>query len=323
MPPCTAQVFAPEAPSSSPQQSALSSFDQDTSGFPNARQMYIQESVSFTGAELAARLPSMQAAMRARAEASAAATQQRTAPAAVAGASSSGRSWGTTAARSAAAPRGPSSSVATSSSGSNGGGSSPYVASANPYAAAAAAATATVTSPAAATVATSTVTSLPPVEQMPPATDASTDFGGNSGTSYSNGAGAASMSAEQQPSPSSNGLPLPSTNNLAGLSASEKLQALQQVQAVSRQAIAAANTPSSPYYANAPKTIDVRMYDQLVVAHNKLSKKLGAANAHAQLLEDQLMSVNEDLMAAYELLKQVRSARLHMAMMGLILFNVQ
>ncbi|WIA09028.1 hypothetical protein OEZ85_008442 [Tetradesmus obliquus] len=147
---CVCRVFAPEAPSSSPQQSALSSFDQDTSGFPNARQMYIQES-----------------------------------------------------------------------------------------------------------------------------------------------------------QPSSSGLPLPSTNNLAGLSASEKLQALQQVQAVSRQAIAAANTPSSPYYANAPKTIDVRMYDQLVVAHNKLSKKLGAANAHAQLLEDQLMSVNEDLMAAYELLKQI------------------
>jgi hypothetical protein len=112
------------------------------------------------------------------------------------------------------------------------------------------------------------------------------------------------MSAEEPSSPSSNGLPLPSTNNLSGLSASEKLQALQQVQAVSRQAMAAASSPS-PYYANAPKTIDVRMYDQLVVAHNKLSKKLGASNAHVQLLEDQLSSVNEDLMAAYELLKQV------------------
>jgi hypothetical protein len=114
------------------------------------------------------------------------------------------------------------------------------------------------------------------------------------------------MSVEEPSSPSS-GVPLPSANNLAGLSASEKLQALQQVQAVSRQAIAAANT--SPYYANAPKTIDIRMYDQLVVAHNKLSKKLGATNAHVQLLEDQLMSVNEDLMAAYELLKQVGKGR--------------
>jgi hypothetical protein len=114
------------------------------------------------------------------------------------------------------------------------------------------------------------------------------------------------MSAEE---PSSNGLPLPSTNNLSGLSASEKLQALQQVQAVSRQAMAAVSSPS-PYYANAPKTIDVRMYDQLVVAHNKLSKKLGASNAHVQLLEDQLSSVNEDLMAAYELLKQVGGPQL-------------
>jgi hypothetical protein len=131
------------------------------------------------------------------------------------------------------------------------------------------------------------------------------------------------MSAEQQSSPRSKGLPLPSTNNLAGLSASEKLQALQQVQAVTRQAMAAASTPSSPYYANAPKTIDVRMYDQLVVAHNKLSKKLGAANAHAQLLEDQLMSVNEDLMAAYELLKQVSSPAMHGAVAFVAVWQLQ
>jgi len=63
---------------------------------------------------------------------------------------------------------------------------------------------------------------------------------------------------------------------------------------------------SNPYYANAPKTIDIRMYDQLVVAHNKLSGKLSDANAHVGVLEGQINQCNEDLIAAFELMKQVR-----------------
>lgn len=98
---------------------------------------------------------------------------------------------------------------------------------------------------------------------------------------------------------------LPAPDNLQGLSASEKMQALQQVQQATRQALSK-NPASSPYYANAPKTIDIRMYDQLVVAHNKLSQKLSDANAHVGVLEGQINQCNEDLIAAFELMKQVR-----------------
>eukprot|EP00878_Enallax_costatus_P021184 GHUV01022419.1.p1 GENE.GHUV01022419.1~~GHUV01022419.1.p1 ORF type:complete len:329 (+),score=121.32 GHUV01022419.1:261-1247(+) len=104
---------------------------------------------------------------------------------------------------------------------------------------------------------------------------------------------------------SSNGSSAYSNGTLQGLSASEKLRALQQVQQASRQALQAASSPSSPYYVNAPKTIDIRMYDQLVNAHNKLSKKLGESNAHIEVLQQQVDRCNEDLMAAYELLKQI------------------
>jgi hypothetical protein len=97
---------------------------------------------------------------------------------------------------------------------------------------------------------------------------------------------------------------LPSPDNLQGLSASEKMQALQQVQQATRQALNK-SSGSSPYYANAPKTIDIRMYDQLVVAHNKQSQKLGDANAHIGVLEAQINQCNEDLIAAFELMKQI------------------
>jgi hypothetical protein len=100
---------------------------------------------------------------------------------------------------------------------------------------------------------------------------------------------------------------LPAPDNLQGLSASEKMQALQQVQQASRQALSKAPA-SSPYYANAPKTIDIRMYDQLVVAHNKLSQKLSDGNAHIGVLEAQINQCNEDLIAAFELMKQVRTS---------------
>jgi hypothetical protein len=108
-------------------------------------------------------------------------------------------------------------------------------------------------------------------------------------------------------SSNSSSVSLPFTDNLAGLSASEKLQALQQVQQVSRQAVqqVAANQNSS-YYANAPKTIDIRMYEQLVAAHNKQSKKMGEINAHIDVLEEQINTCNDDLMSAFELLKQVK-----------------
>lgn len=97
---------------------------------------------------------------------------------------------------------------------------------------------------------------------------------------------------------------LPSPDNLQGLSATEKMQALQQVQQVTRQALT--KMPStSPYYQNAPKTIDIRMYDQLVAAHNKQSQKLSEINAHVSVLEAQINTCNEDLIAAFELMKQV------------------
>jgi hypothetical protein len=97
---------------------------------------------------------------------------------------------------------------------------------------------------------------------------------------------------------------VPSPDNLQGLSASEKMQALQQVQQVSRQALTKMPN-SNPYYANAPKTIDIRMYDQLVVAHNRLSQKLSDANSHVGVLEAQINQCNEDLIAAFELMKQI------------------
>jgi hypothetical protein len=103
---------------------------------------------------------------------------------------------------------------------------------------------------------------------------------------------------------------VPPPDNLQGLSASEKMQALQQVQQVSRQALTKMPN-SNPYYANAPKTIDIRMYDQLVVAHNRLSQKLSDANSHVGVLEAQINQCNEDLIAAFELMKQVgREAQL-------------
>jgi hypothetical protein len=119
------------------------------------------------------------------------------------------------------------------------------------------------------------------------------------GTPDSNG------TTDQDSSRMSSSPVLPSPDNLQGLSATEKMQALQQVQQVSRQAVT--KMPSSnPYYASAPKTIDIRMYDQLVVAHNKQSQKLSDANAHVSVLEGQINQCNEDLIAAFELMKQVR-----------------
>jgi hypothetical protein len=85
------------------------------------------------------------------------------------------------------------------------------------------------------------------------------------------------------------------------------MQALQQVQQVSRQALTNSMPASNPYYVNAPKTIDIRMYDQLVGAHNKLSQKLSDANAHVGVLEGQINQCHEDLIAAFELMKQVRA----------------
>ena len=120
-----------------------------------------------------------------------------------------------------------------------------------------------------------------------------------SGSSYS------SMEQDNSSSrPVSAAAVVPSPDNLQGLSASEKMQALQQVQQVSRQAVTKMPN-SNPYYANAPKTIDIRMYDQLVVAHNRQSQKLSDANSHVGVLEAQINQCNEDLIAAFELMKQV------------------
>jgi hypothetical protein len=51
------------------------------------------------------------------------------------------------------------------------------------------------------------------------------------------------------------------------------------------------------------------MYDQLVVAHNKQSQKLSDGNAHVAVLEGQINQCNEDLIAAFELMKQVRAGQ--------------
>lgn len=141
-------------------------------------------------------------------------------------------------------------------------------------------------------------------------------------TTYSNGVAeldlpsesydddSSSSSSISQPSSSSSSsspqqsAQLPSASNMQALSTSEKMQALQQVQHASRQALTRIPN-NNPYYANAPKTIDIRMYDQLVVAHNKLSGKLSDANAHAAVLEEKINSNNEDMIAAFELMKQV------------------
>lgn len=224
-----------------------------TEGESAVRQTYIQESINFTGAELAARLDSMQARLRA----------QR-APATPVPVSTSNR----------AAPPSPARSSASN-----------FPATANPYASSA-------TAPGVAASAVATGTS---VTERPSSTQVASPDSGAVPSSYGSSYSPSTQQAAAAPA-------------MQGLSASDKLKALQQVQQASRQALQQANGPTSPYYVNAPKTIDVRMYDQLVAAHNKLSKRLGEGNAHIEVLQEQVDRCNEDLMAAFELLKQVSTS---------------
>ena len=99
--------------------------------------------------------------------------------------------------------------------------------------------------------------------------------------------------------------PLP--DRVAGLTAAEKLAQLQQVQQLSRKALQT-GTSSSSYYAGAPKTVDIRMYDQLVAAHNRQSLKMAELEAYLVFQEEVINDCNDDLMAAFELLKQVSAA---------------
>lgn len=261
------------------------------------RQTYIQESINFTGAELAARLPSMQAALRAQRGAADAAAAGAAAAAAASTSGRNGTGARPGAARPAARPPavppvppvtrpGPHPAAAAISAAAAAGPvpspAAPF--SSRPYAGASVAAAATAS------------TSAPTMQVA----EVGTSYNGNGTPEQEDTASSSTSSSVQMPvSPA-----MPSPDNLAGLSASEKLQALQQVQQVSRQVLT--KQPfNNPYYANAPKTIDIRMYDQLVVAHNKLSQKLSDANAHVGVLEAQINQCNEDLIAAFELMKQV------------------
>lgn len=266
--------------------------ESSTDAVSATRQTYIQESINFTGAELAARLPSMQAALRA---------QRGAADAAAAGAAAAGAggrpSMGSGPAAARAVSRAPGvppvppvtrpgpqhpAAAAISAAASGPAAAAPLSSgSSRPYAdvstaAVAAAATSSATLEVAEVAAPAYLSAQPEPEPTP-------------------------SSSSQQASPS-----LPSRDNLQGLSVSEKMQALQQVQQVSRQALTSMPA-SNPYYVNAPKTIDIRMYDQLVGAHNKLSQKLSDANAHVGVLEGQINQCHEDLIAAFELMKQVRA----------------
>eukprot|EP00879_Flechtneria_rotunda_P008206 GHRR01008598.1.p1 GENE.GHRR01008598.1~~GHRR01008598.1.p1 ORF type:complete len:428 (+),score=162.07 GHRR01008598.1:363-1646(+) len=258
------RVSAPETASPIPAE-ALADAASDASG--NARQMYIQESVNFTGSELAARLPSMQAALRA----------QR--------AESSNSSNGST-------------TSATSSSHGSGNANSRPASNSTPeeYYARMAEAEAKGVTPDQAANRYANISS-----------STNTNNGRNGASSYEppngNGAdnGTTSHTSSSHSSSNSYSTSYPPLPNLQGLSASQKLQALQQAQQMSKQAL----QHCSPYYVNAPKTIDVRMYDQMVVAHNKMSKKLAEANAHIAFQDEEINTCNEDLIAAYELLKQI------------------
>lgn len=219
-----------------------------TDGEMVGRQTYIQESLNFTGAELAARLDSMQARLRAQ--------------------------------------RAPAATVPSPAAGGS------RVAAA--------------TTPASVRTASHAATSAAYTVPVPPAVDATPASTDSSSDSQLSGTQAATPSTSSDTTMNGSSGTY-SNSTLQGLSATEKLRALQQVQQVSRQALQQVSTPVSPYYVNAPKTIDIRMYDQLVNAHNKLSKKLGESNAHIEVLQEQVDRCHEDLMAAFELLKQVGS----------------
>lgn len=59
------------------------------------------------------------------------------------------------------------------------------------------------------------------------------------------------------------------------------------------------------YYGEGRRAVDARMYDQLVAAQNRLSSKLSESNAYAERLQAEVNQCHEDLIAAFELLKQV------------------
>lgn len=279
---------------------------ESTDAVTATRQTYIQESLNFTGAELAARLPSMQAAMRQRDAAAGAVAAAASASAAASSSRSpvAGSAWSVPGSRAPAVPAAPpvtrpgpaglhpaASVVSAGAAGPTASPAAPF--GSRPYtsgvsmSAVSSAATAPAASPSTITMQVAEV----PQQEQP----------------YSPAPEQNNTTVVQQqytPAAAASAPVLPAPDNLQGLSASEKMQALQQVQQASRQALSK-NPASSPYYANAPKTIDIRMYDQLVVAHNKLSQKLSDGNAHIGVLEAQINQCNEDLIAAFELMKQI------------------
>lgn len=251
-----------------------------------ALQTYIQESASYTSSELSARLSSMHAARR-----RAAGTVRRASP--LMGTSSLARASAAAAAVSpaptsaTAAPPSPTSTLSvntpaagySSSSSSSGAG---------------AAATITFTASTSNSVPTSSLVVPEPEAEQEQEEQQQQEWQGQEATA-SDAAPAAPSSAAA----GSQSVP----GSLAGLSASEKLKQLQAVQHMSRQALQQA--PTSSYYTSAPKTVDVRMYEQLVAAHNRQSQKLMEVEAFAAVQAEVIQQCNDDLMAAFELFKQI------------------
>lgn len=67
-----------------------------------------------------------------------------------------------------------------------------------------------------------------------------------------------------------------------------RLQQLRQMQLASHQALArraVSGGGGGAYYRSAPQTVDVRMYEQLVRAHNKMSKQLSQQEAYIDSLK--------------------------------------
>lgn len=81
------------------------------------------------------------------------------------------------------------------------------------------------------------------------------------------------------------------------------MQQLRELQLASHQAIVQHGAGGK--YRSAPQTVDARMYEQIVRAHNKLTKEMNAKEAHVTVLQEEISRCNDDLMAAHELLKQI------------------
>lgn len=60
-----------------------------------------------------------------------------------------------------------------------------------------------------------------------------------------------------------------------------------------------------PAYSTAPKTIDIRMYEQVAKANTRLSEKLSDVNKYVNWLENRVQECNDELMEALAFLSQM------------------